>query len=218
MEKVSWIYFVRHAESGSNGGEEFRGHTKDQGLSVTGEKQAKALAKILKKEKFDLIILSPFKRAQDTAKPFLKIAGHKIPVKTWPVQEFVYHSLGKKRKKNLAEKLESAKKYWLAADPDYRDSKEAETYRDLIKRIELVRKKIIQDKHQKILIVSHGHFIKHFTWRLLHETLEINKESMPRARDFTRAMRTGNTAIIKIAKIGKKLYVSEINERHLKNS
>jgi len=217
-EKISWIYFLRHAESESNAGMEVQQHTKETELSVRGEKQAREVIKVLKKEKFDLVIVSPFQRAQDTIKPFLDSHGKKIPTVIWPVQEFVYHSLGKKIKNSHDKKIATARKYWLAADPDYRESVGGETYREFISRIEQVCQRLIRSKYKKILVVSHGHFTKHLIWRLLHPTLQISKEIMADARDFTRAMKMKNTAVIKIAKIDGKLYVGEINSRHVKSS
>lgn len=217
-EKVSWIYFMRHAESEANAGMEIHDHTRQHLLSARGQMQAQTLVKVLQKEKFDLVVVSPFQRAQDTARPFLNRYGKNISVVTWPVQEFVYHSLGKKLKNSPKKKLVTAKKYWLMADPDYRESIGGETYRELIARIKRVCDRLIRDKHKKILVVSHGHFTKHLVWRLLHPTAQINKESMADARDFTRAMKIRNTALIKIAKIGEKLYVGEINSRHVKSS
>lgn len=213
---VSWIYFLRHAESETNAGLDQSQHTRHTRLTPIGERQARVVAKILTKEKFDLVIISPFQRAQDTAKPFLDCHGRRVPVVTWPVQEFVYHSLGRGLKRTKAAKERAARHYWRQRlDPDYRESAEAETYRELIARIERTFKRLIRDPHRKILVVSHGHFTKHLIWRLLHPHVAIDAKSMADARDFTWGMKIKNTALIKIAKIDKRLYVGSIDDQHV---
>ena len=44
----------------------------DYGLSKSGKKQANDIVKVLGKYKFDVVIVSPLKRTQETVKPFLQ--------------------------------------------------------------------------------------------------------------------------------------------------
>lgn len=72
------LYVVRHAESVGNElgiidsvSEEF-----NKGLSVKGRKQARGIGEILRKNKYDLIIVSPLKRIIETLEPHIKSLGN----------------------------------------------------------------------------------------------------------------------------------------------
>lgn len=61
------IYLVRHAESIANTQGAYQGQTHDTSLSSLGLMQSRALADYLKDHYFDRIIVSPLKRAMQTA-------------------------------------------------------------------------------------------------------------------------------------------------------
>lgn len=86
MLTVTWI---RHGESAANAG----GASSDPALialTERGKAQAQAIAQSFEAAP-ELIVMSPFIRAQDTAAPTLrKFPG--VPVEVWPVEEFTYLS------------------------------------------------------------------------------------------------------------------------------
>ncbi|MFA5358838.1 MAG: histidine phosphatase family protein [Patescibacteria group bacterium] len=217
MERLSWIYFLRHGESEANSNDNFFGHPKKIKLTDKGHEQAREIFQLLKKEKFDLIITSPFLRAWQTAKPFIDFHGKKIPVKVWSVGEFTYHALEKYLKIKNSRRWKLAHKYWERSDPDYRDGSGAETYREFMGRIDRTRKKLEKSNFDKILIVTHGYFIKHFIWRLLHQTKKIDHKTMTDAMRFSISTDAQNTALVRVAKIDGKLYVGEIDARHVRD-
>lgn len=63
---VTSIYLVRHGETDWNTQHKLQGHT-DIPLNETGKSQAKALQKVLLKEKIDAVFSSDLKRAVETA-------------------------------------------------------------------------------------------------------------------------------------------------------
>lgn len=73
------IYLVRHGESVWNKEQRIQGR-KDPGLSGEGKRQAKALAKRLKKDKIELIYSSGLKRCAQTAKIIARESGAKVKI------------------------------------------------------------------------------------------------------------------------------------------
>jgi len=65
------IFFVRHAEKASTGGN-------DPDLSLAGQKRADALARILRDSQITAVFVTEFKRTQETAAPTAK-AAHLSP-------------------------------------------------------------------------------------------------------------------------------------------
>ena len=61
------VFIVRHAEKASNGGN-------DPDLSVQGRKRADALAQVLKDSKITSVLVTEFKRTQETAAPTARAA------------------------------------------------------------------------------------------------------------------------------------------------
>ena len=66
-EKITKLILLRHGESESNVKDVKAGQTDGYPLTQKGIEQSKKIAKILKKEKIDIIISSPIQRAKQTA-------------------------------------------------------------------------------------------------------------------------------------------------------
>ena len=76
MDTVTTLYLVRHAEVDVNYQGVFGGRI-DMDISPRGHEQAAALARYLKRKKFDAIYASPMKRVQQTLAPYANNGGPK---------------------------------------------------------------------------------------------------------------------------------------------
>lgn len=71
------LYLMRHTHSIGNE-KKMLDSRLDYGLSEKGKKQAKDLASVLEKYNFNVIIVSPLKRTQETINPFLQKHNVKV--------------------------------------------------------------------------------------------------------------------------------------------
>jgi len=80
------LYITRHCQSLSNAAGIIDDNASPGGdldrLSAVGWAQAEALAKELETRTFDIIIVSPFKRAMETVEPYLKCHNTRVIVST----------------------------------------------------------------------------------------------------------------------------------------
>jgi len=213
--KISWIYLVRHGESTLNTDDGKGCHTKVSPLTEKGRQQAQKIFKILKKEKFNLFVVSEYQRTKETAEPFTRHYSGKIPVKVWPVHEFTVHSEDKYLNLTSRDRQALANRYWQGSDPDHCDGQGAESYRNLMERIDFVIKKIKKERFEKILIFTHGNFIRQVIWRILYPDVKIDEKTMESGGLFGWGMDVQNTALVKILKYNNKLYIGDIDDKHL---
>lgn len=151
------LYLVRHGESTSNAGGLHQDHTPD--LSALGKKQAHLVAERFNNIPIDIIISSPYSRAQQTAEIIHKKIQKEI-IFTELIQELKrpteleglpYDNSESKKIKN---ELMIHKN-----DPDWHYSDE-ENFFDLQTRATRFLEYVNVRKEKSILAVSHGLFIK----------------------------------------------------------
>lgn len=130
----------RHGESAANAG---AATATPDGIPLTplGQAQAAAIASTLEWTP-ELIIVSPFLRARQTAEPCLarfRDVAHEI----WPVQEFTYLAPSRCAGTTVAQRRPWTNAYWESCDPDSRDGDESESFsaftlrvRDTMARLE----------------------------------------------------------------------------------
>jgi probable phosphoglycerate mutase len=150
------ILFIRHAEADSG-----VARTSDPLIPLTprGERQAKSLATTLPEP--SLLIVSPYRRARETAKPIQAHFPH-VPIVEWPVYELSYLSatacvgLSWERRSVLREQ------YWTALDPGMVQDETCESFSNFIDRVHLACEQLCQLAafERRIAVVSHGHFIQ----------------------------------------------------------
>ncbi|NIE84349.1 histidine phosphatase family protein [Burkholderia sp. Cy-647] len=100
---------IRHGESAANAGSA----TDDPAsipLTEAGQQQAFAISRRLTSPP-NLIICSPFDRAQQTAAPTLRRFPH-TPRETWPIQEFTYLTPAKCAGTSAAQRRPWVEAYW----------------------------------------------------------------------------------------------------------
>jgi broad specificity phosphatase PhoE len=155
--------FIRHGQSTANVGQPTKNFAKVP-LTSLGEQQAAALVDTWQ-ESPQLIAVSPFLRAQQTAKPTAALFPD-VPVETWPIFEFTFWDPqfwvgGEPR--DLTHHVE---RYWSDADPDTRygngsGTEGAESFAMMLARAEETFSRLAALEIDKpILLFTHGHFIQ----------------------------------------------------------
>lgn len=186
------IWLIRHAESESNAGLRTT-YPKEISLSPLGFEQANKLAKEFSLQP-DLIINSPYLRAKQTAEA-LAIRYPKVPMEEWAVQEFTYLSPNKYKNTTTIERIPMVMKYWEAHDPLYYDGDGAESFTELIKRVQATIEKLKKRKEKFITLFSHEEFIAAILWVLNTGIADISSDKMREYRAFLENNRITNCGI-----------------------
>ncbi len=152
---VAWL--VRHGQSTSNAGLPAIGHG-DVPLTALGEKQALEVANRVKRQP-DLLIVSPFLRAQATAEP-IRSRWPSVPCETWPIQELTYLSPARCHGTTGASRRPWIEEYWRRCDPDYRDGPDAESFRQFMKRLGDFHDRLLTVDDGFVIAVGHGQFFR----------------------------------------------------------
>ncbi len=156
------ITFLRHAESAANAGLP----TSDPGeIPLTGAGRLAAVAAALDYEGLppDLIVVSPFRRARETAAPLRRRFATAL-VEEWPVQEFTYLSAARFGASTAEERRPSVESYWRTASPETNDGPGAESFQDFIVRVQTALERLRNRPERSILIVCHEMVIKAAMW------------------------------------------------------
>ena len=154
------IWLIRHGESIANAGEPTEDH-KNIPLSMNGMEQARHLADQIETAP-DLIVTSPYLRAQQTALPTMA----KFPQAErgiWDcIHEFVYLAPATCVGTTFAQRRPRVIAYWRRLDPDYVDGEGAESYARLIGRIDETLSLLQSRKERFIILFTHAQFIRNF--------------------------------------------------------
>ncbi len=188
------LLLVRHGQSVSNAGlRTVRPHLTE--LTRVGEAQACLTAAVLPEPR--LIACSLYHRARATAQPFID-RWPAVPCIEWPVQEFTFLDPTAWDGTTAVERRPAAEAYWERADPHFAESDGAESFAQLLERIDLVRHDCEALGHGPIVVFTHGLFSKVFIWRCLDPDAAPTAEGMARAREFARGFRFPNCAIVRV--------------------
>jgi 2,3-bisphosphoglycerate-dependent phosphoglycerate mutase len=156
----AWL--IRHGQSQANAGVATE-HPQSIALTDLGREQAQRIAQQIP-FKPRTIIVSPYSRTLDTAQPLLsklRSQGFEVVLKEWPIQEFTYLSPVRCRGTTAAERQLWAKEYWQRADPDWEDGDGAESFRQLMTRVQEFSSKLAQETRSTV-VFGHGMFFKAF--------------------------------------------------------
>jgi probable phosphoglycerate mutase len=160
------IHCYRHGESAANAG----AATSDPALiplTELGHQQAQALAATINTMP-DLLVVSPFLRAQQTAVP-LQQRYPQTQVVSWPVQEFTYLSPAKSAGTTAAQRRPRVQAYWATAEVMYEDGDGAESFFAFMQRVVATRQQLEALHHsdtKSVVMVGHGQF-----WQALRAVL-----------------------------------------------
>lgn len=158
------VRLIRHGESQANAG--FA--TDDPAtipLTPKGWEQARAIAESFESAP-DLIICSPFLRAQQTAAPTIeRFPG--VPVETWDIQEFTYLDPARCAGTTVEQRRVWVAEYWNRRDPHYRDDgwdlpqewkPRCEPFSALKRRATEFVNKLEKSSARDIVVFGHGQF------------------------------------------------------------
>lgn len=189
------LRLIRHAESLANAG----GATstpRDIPLSDKGHLQAIALADSIT-DRPELIILSPYIRTEQTARPMLQRFPD-CPVEILPIQEFTYLSISRCRNTTYEQRKPLVEEYWARCDPNYSDGDQAESLAELIVRARGFLRRVFEMEGELIFVFTHEQFIKAVIWDVLQPEREIDDEFMAAFRKFSTSFAIPNTAVMKM--------------------
>lgn len=184
------VWFIRHAESMTNVGETWTDHASNP-ITDNGHQQAIRVCEVLT-DKPSLIVTSSYTRTKETAAPTLK-KWSDVEHEEWDVHEFATFCYKKHGKVTGALWSENAYNLIEKNDPDYKDGETAESYTELMGRVDNTIEKIHASKHDKIIIFSHGFFLG-----ILFIRLGLSAQPIPSIREMferRRQMHIPNTSI-----------------------
>ena len=197
---MNTILLIRHGQSAANVGLPTL-DPESIPLTDKGQLQAENAAKELRSA-VDMIIVSPYLRAQQTAEPLIKRFPNAL-VEIWPeVREFTYLSPASCAGTTVLDRKERVDAYWDAADPDYVDGEGAESFRQFMQRADRVLKKLSELQCKNAAVVSHEQFMR----ALLMEKLDPvfgNAAFAEKMRMFRNGIRIANAEIIWLVETGQ---------------
>ncbi len=188
------VTLIRHGESEANAG---LPSDTPAGIPLTplGHQQAHELAAKLPEP--ELIIVSSYLRTQQTAQPLIA-RFPQVPVETWEVHEFTYLNPEQYAGTTEAERCIHAREYWSRCDHDWRDGGGAESFADLIQRIDLTLAQLRQHEGKRVIVFTHGYFIKALRLRLECPTAAPDATMMGTFRDHRKNELLPNTGTVKL--------------------
>jgi broad specificity phosphatase PhoE len=193
------ILLIRHGQSQSNAGLP-TSRPEDIELTDEGWQQARDIAQFLKRSPLipEFIVMSPYKRAMQTAEPTRSLFPSIPTTKAWPVYEFNYASLWSTVKSTVAERRVYIEGYWDHSDPTFKDGPGSESFEQFIKRVQGVIKDINRTRHETIAIFSHQQFICALLWLSQSEMSGLHPETMKEYKEFLRLNPVPNGGIVSV--------------------
>ena len=163
------IYLIRHGESIGNAGKCQKGH-RNMPLTNKGWEQAHALANSLTVIP-ELIAVSPFTRALQTASPFTNKYPY-VPVETWnKTHEFIFFAPETCLNLTAEERIPRVINYWEKCDPESVDGNGAESFSTFANRVRHTMSHLYKRPEKIIFIFSHAQFISCLSLLFKHPDL-----------------------------------------------
>lgn len=194
------VTLIRHGESEANAGLP----TLTPGcirLTELGHRQATELAGTIA-EPPCLIVVSPYVRTHLTAAP-LRARHPAAPVEEWPVHEFTYLNPIHYSGTTETQRGTFAQSYWTRCDPHWNDGGGAESFADLITRIDHLEHRLTQRPEKNILIFTHGYFIKALLLRRDRPQAPIDAALMSAFRDGRKNDHLPNTGVVRLPRVAQ---------------
>jgi probable phosphoglycerate mutase len=164
------LYIIRHGQTDNNAQSIIQGRGVNSALNETGRQQAQAFFEAYKDVPFDVIYTSSLLRTQQTVKPFAELG---IPQHAFTeLDEISWGNLeGNMITTESDLVFQSLIKKWRSGDVHARTSPGGESPHDLQQRQKRFLNKLLATHHKKILIATHGRFIRAFMCTLLDKPL-----------------------------------------------
>lgn len=131
----------------------------------------------------DLIVASPFARAQATA----QATAATFPgtaIETWAVEEFTYLAPDRCVDTTLAQRKSWVDAYWLKSDPTYRDGTGAESFHDFVARAQAFFDRLEEHPAGSIAVFSHGQYLNAVAWLLERKPRVLDVQAMADWRTY----------------------------------
>jgi broad specificity phosphatase PhoE len=177
------IWLIRHGQSTSNAGLPAAGHG-EVALTVLGHQQAREVACRVERRP-DLLVISPFLRAQETAAP-IRARWPVAPCETWPIGELTYLSPLRCRGTTADTRRPWVEEYWRCCDADYQDGPDAESFRSFMARLRDFHRRLLALDAGFVIAVGHGQFFRAY--------LMARSEGFAATVDWMRRYRLAETA------------------------
>lgn len=192
MTKTVW--FIRHGESVSNANLPTI-HPAASELTAKGQREAEYVVQAFTR-KPDLIVVSPYIRARQTAVPTI---NHFKPVKVeeWPIEEFSYLHPERYNGTTGDDRWPAARAYWDRMDPLENEGGEGESFASLLARVQVMEDQLWQAAEQFVVLFSHGLFLRAFLWMCLTGIRQATPDTMQRYLHFSRGIAMPNASIFK---------------------
>ena len=188
------VWFIRHAESVANAG----GRTKEAPsypLSELGFRQAEQLAQVLTPAP-DLIVVSPYLRARQTAEPYAKRIGT-VPVEEWPVQEVQYLDPALCVNTTQDERRAMSIAYWETADADYA-APNGESFVAFVGRAQAALQRLMARTEARTFVFCHGQLISAVAWLIFTRPARIDSPAMRRFYQFVHSFAVPNCSVLPV--------------------
>jgi broad specificity phosphatase PhoE len=207
------VQFVRHAQSTSNAGLPTE-HPSSIPLTEKGVEQARLVGQVFQRQP-EMIVTSAYLRTQITARPLME-RYPQAQLAEWPVHEFTYMNPLNWQGTTGEQRMPAARAFWERNDPYYCDEGGAESFADLIGRIDRARELISQQADGiEIVLFSHGLFSRAFWWRVFMADQPVNAESMRRCAQFVRGIPFPNCSIVNFRFEEAQVWVSGPHTGHM---
>jgi probable phosphoglycerate mutase len=157
MAKELWL--IRHGESTANAGLAHPDGVETP-LTEKGRRQAQQVADAFTTAP-DLIVSSPFLRAQQTAEATIE-RFPSVKIEEWPVQEFTYLCLEKRSNMTRFERNLRVYLYWKLRNANYVDGNGAESFVELFARVKSLWDEWQSRDEEHVVVFCHSMFIYAF--------------------------------------------------------
>lgn len=183
------IYFVRHGESEDNAGT-YLVQGPETPLTKLGHEQARFIAERASKLEFDVVIASPMQRAQQTAGHIVERTGKPLVTEALISERSMPTSVIGKPADDPQVATLMARREESMVDPSIR-VEDAENFSDLSARAGKALEYLAARPEKKILVVSHGIFLRTIVARIIFgESLTADE-----FKKVLQAFRTKNTGL-----------------------
>ncbi len=175
------VRLIRHGQSAANAGQASRDHASIP-LTPLGLEQARMIAGSFSVAP-DLIVASPFARAQATA----QATAATFPgtaIETWAVEEFTYLAPDRCVDTTVAQRKSWVDAYWLKSDPTYRDGAGAESFHDFVARAQAFFDRLEEHPAGSIAVFSHGQYLNAVAWLLERKPRVLDVQAMADWRTY----------------------------------
>ena len=191
---MSEIWFIRHAQSTTNAGM-ITPDTRIVELTALGWQQAADLAPVIPKQP-DLIIVTPYLRTQQTSEATQK-RFPETPVQILPLHEFSPLSHLNYADKTTDQRIPLIAAYWQRNDLHAVDGSGAESFVQMLDRVESSLEQIKQAAKDFTLVFTHGRILQVLRLKIAFPDLD-RQQLMFLTGEVSRRAAIDNCAVFKM--------------------